>query len=142
MYLVRAPCKKTDRSVGMSLDKYEYIIIIRCARSHSPTMVLGAFSLLHNAGASIKDNDITDQKINTNVFKYSSCRNNVARRVYVHLGLASPVREFVPIGKKFLFRELFVPHRKCARTPYFEHSALAPSPLLFLRVEGVAIFLL
>ena len=28
MYLVRAPCKKTDRSVGMSLDKYEYIIII------------------------------------------------------------------------------------------------------------------
>ena len=27
MYLVRAPCKKTDWSVGMSLDKYEYIII-------------------------------------------------------------------------------------------------------------------
>ena len=25
MYLVRAPCKKTDRSVGMSPDKYEYI---------------------------------------------------------------------------------------------------------------------
>ena len=29
MYLVRAPCKKTDRSVGMSLDKYEYIIILQ-----------------------------------------------------------------------------------------------------------------
>ena len=28
MYLVRAPCKKTDRSVAMYLDKYEYIIII------------------------------------------------------------------------------------------------------------------
>ena len=28
MYLVRAPRKKTDRSVGRSLDKYEYIIII------------------------------------------------------------------------------------------------------------------
>ena len=33
---------------------------ICCARSHSPTMVLGAFSLLHNAIASINDNDITD----------------------------------------------------------------------------------
>ena len=28
MYLVGAPCKKTDRSVGISLDKYEYIIMI------------------------------------------------------------------------------------------------------------------
>ena len=37
-------------------------LFVSCARSHSPTMVLGAFSLQHNAIASINDNDITDHK--------------------------------------------------------------------------------
>ena len=52
-------------------------------------------------------------------------------------------REFVPIGKKFLTRE-FVPLRKCARTLYFEHIALALlHPVhnhycTVLRIEGVA----
>ena len=47
MYLVRAPCKKTDRSVGMSLDKYEYIMIIirewngECTRATAIVIVPG-----------------------------------------------------------------------------------------------------